>query len=155
MNGTSFRAFISTFSFLLFFWRNLFFCTKRNIIIWRDFSLTALRDNCNVVFIFFNYCNVTSICLSGYWSHDGIAISVWHDLEFSISKFSLSTSSISLLVWIASSIVWRLVEQLCLLSVVFLHWVAFVYENMVFTAFSVKSLLADIPSNSSIFNSDT
>ena len=78
----------------------------------------------------------------------GIAISVLHVLELSINRFSLSVSSISTLVWIASSISWRLVEQNCLLSVIFFFWVGFVYEKIVGTAFSVKSFLVDIPRNS-------
>ena len=40
---------------------------------------------------------------------DGVAISVWHDLQFSINRFFLSISYISIFVWTASSISWRLV----------------------------------------------
>ena len=99
-----------------------------------------------------SFSSIIAISLAYVWVDidrtDGIAISVWHDLDFSVSRISPSIGFISTLVWIASPISWRLVEQSYLFSIVFLFWVGFVYEKIVGTTFPVKILLVDIPSNS-------
>ena len=53
----------------------------------------------------------------------GVAISVCHDLEFSISRFSLSISSISILILIASLTSQHLVKEIrLLLQISLLSW---------------------------------
>ena len=81
----------------------------------------SVRLHWEIVPMWSSFSSIIAMSLAFIWVDidrtDGIAISVWHELEFSISRFSLSIGSISTLVWIASSINWGLVEQLCLLSV--------------------------------------
>ena len=74
--------------------------------------------------------------------------SVWVVFEFIINEFSLSSFPISPRFSNASSTSWRLLDELCLRSVLFRLFVSFVNENRVGTASAVRILLVGIPSSS-------